>query len=187
MPIDYDLAPANIASADIHADWTFQVNGINGPRRLQLLRVPPGWMLREVRVRGADGTDRPIVFGRRDQSLSDIEIVLTDRISRLDGTVVDGERRGVARAEVMVFSTDRTQWYAASRFMRRTIADAEGKFSVSGLPFGSYYAVALARLPFATDEEWQDPAFLDSVTRRASSVLVGEGQMQPLVLAVQPP
>ena len=35
--------------------------------------------------RGADMTDRPIAFGRRDQSLSDVEVVLTDRISRLDG------------------------------------------------------------------------------------------------------
>jgi protocatechuate 3,4-dioxygenase beta subunit len=187
MPIDYDLAPSNIASAEIRADWTFQLNGINGPRRLQLLRVPPGWMLKEVRVRRADATDRPILFGRQDQSLSDVEVVLTDRISRLDGAVVDGERRGVARAQVMVFSTDRAQWYAASRFMRRTVADGEGTFAVAGLPLGSYYAVALARLPFATDEEWQDPAFLESMIRRAVSVMIGEAQTQTITLRATSP
>jgi hypothetical protein len=187
MPVDYDLAPANIASAAIHDDWSFEVHGINGPRRLQLLRAPAEWALKEIRLRGRDVTDRPIVFGRPDQSLTDVEVVLTDRITGLEGTVVDEGRHAVARAQILVMATDRAQWYAASRFMRRTIADAEGKFSLSGLPFGSYYAVALARLPFATDEEWQDPAFLDSMARRASSVLIGEGQMQPLLLAVQSP
>jgi protocatechuate 3,4-dioxygenase beta subunit len=185
MPIDYDLAPANTASAEIHPDWSFEVAGINGPRRLQLLRAPAEWALKEIRVRGADMTDRPIAFGRRDQSLTDVEVVLTDRISRLDGTVVDDQRRAVARAQVMVFSTDRVQWYAASRFMRRTMADADGAFSAAGLPFGSYYAVAVARLPFATDEEWQDPAFLESMVRRATSVTIGEGQTMTLRLAIK--
>ena len=77
--------------------------------------------------------------------------MLTDRLTALDGSVVDDQRRGVPRAQVMVFATDRAQWYAASRFMRKVAADAVGAFSVTGLPFGSYYAVALARLPFATD------------------------------------
>ena len=187
MPIDYDQAPANIASAEIRDDWSFRVNGINGPRRLQLLRVPAGWMLKEVRVRGADATDRPVAFGRPDQSLTDVEVVLTDRLTALTGSVVDDQRRGVPRAQVMVFATDRAQWYAASRFMRKVAADADGAFSVTGLPFGSYYAVALARLPFATDEEWQDPVFLESMVRLAASVTIGEAQAQTITLRVSPP
>ena len=187
MPIDYDLAPANIASAEIRADWRFQVNGINGPRRLQLLRVPDGWMLKEVRVRGIDATDRPVLLGRPDQSLTDVEVVLTDRLTALKGGVVDDQRRGVPRAQVMVFATDRAQWYAASRFMHKVTADADGAFSMPGLPFGSYYAVALARLPFSTDEEWQDPVFLESMVRRAASVTIGEAQAPTITLRVSPP
>jgi len=182
MPIDYDQAPANIASAEIHTDWSFEVRGINGPRRLQLLRVPAGWMLKEVRVRGLDATDQAIVFGRRDQSLADVEVVLTDRVSAVGGSVVDDHGRGAAAAQVMVFSTDRSRWYEASRFMRKTAAAADGTFSASGLPFGSYYVAALARLPFATDEEWQDPSFLESLARRAASLTIREGETQPITL-----
>jgi hypothetical protein len=185
MPVDYDLAPANTASADIHPDWTFEVAGINGPRRLQLLRAPAEWALKEIRVRGADVTDRPLAFGRQDQSLADVEVVLTDRITTLEGTIVDEQRRPAPRAQVMVFSTDRAQWYAASRFMRKVVADADGKFSAGGLPFGSYYTVALARLPFATDEEWQDPVFLESLVRQASSVTISEGQTVTLRLQIR--
>ena len=187
IPIDYDLAPANTASAEIHPDWSFEVAGINGPRRIQLLRAPAEWALEEIRVRGTDMTDRPIAFGRRDQSLTEVEVVLTDRVTRLEGTIVDDERQPVPRAQVMVFSTDRARWYTASRFMRRTVAGADGAFSAAGLPFGSYYAVAVARLPFATDEEWQDPAFLESLIRRASSVTIREGQAQAVTLRVSPP
>jgi hypothetical protein len=186
MPIDYDLAPANVASAEVHADWSFEVAGINGPRRLQLLRAPAGWALKEIRVRGSEMTDRAIQFGRSDQSLTDVEVVLTDRAAELAGTVVDDRRQVVPRAQVMVFSTDRARWYAASRFMRRTVAGADGAFSAAGLPFGSYYALALARLPFATDEEWQDPAFLESLIRQATSVTIGEGQKQTVTLTVSP-
>ena len=187
MPVDYDLAPANTATAAIDSDWNFELAGINGLRRLQLLRVPAVWTLKEVRVRGVDLIDRPIVFGRSDQSLTDVEVVLTDRLTELAGTVIDDRRRPVARSPVIVFSTDRSQRYAASRFMSRTSGDANGRFSVRGLPFGSYYVVAMVRLPFSGDDDWQDPTFLESILPRASSVVIGEAQTQLLTLRVWSP
>ena len=33
VPIDPDLSPASPGSADIHADWSFEIHGVNGPRR----------------------------------------------------------------------------------------------------------------------------------------------------------
>ena len=184
MPVDYDIAPSNPATAAIHADWTFELAGINGPRRLQLLRVPAGWMLKEIRARGADVTDRPMSFGTRDQSLADVEVVLTDRISELTGRVVDDQERPVSRAEVLVVSTDRTSWYAASRFMRRVVTEIDGTFSAAGLPFGSYQAAAFARLPFSNGDEWQDPAFLETIAPRATSVTLAEGRRQTIALRV---
>ncbi len=38
IPIDADLSPKAYASADIHADWSFEMSGVNGPRRLQVVR-----------------------------------------------------------------------------------------------------------------------------------------------------
>jgi hypothetical protein len=177
IPVDYDLSPSNnLANADIHDDWTFEMAGVNGPRRLQLLRVPAGWMLKEIRASGIDVTDRALPFGTKEQSLADVEIVLTDRISQVAGTITDERGRPVTGASVVVFATDRERWYEASRYLQIAAVKADGTFMIAGLPFGSYYAVPLAELPAGGGDAWQDPDFLASLIPRASTLTVGLGQ-----------
>ena len=53
-----------------------------------------------------------------------------------------------------------------------------------GLPPGTYYAVALQRLPSDGEDAWQDPEFLDALVSRASTVIVGDGQRQAATLRV---
>jgi hypothetical protein len=181
MPVDFDLSPQNnLARAEIHSDWTFEIAGINGPRRLQVLRAPPEWTLEEIRVNGIDVTDRPLPFGSPAQSLTDVEVVLTDRVSELKGSIVDDRARPAPGASLIMFSTDRDRWYSASRFLRKTRAGPDGMFMISGLPFGSYYAAAVAQLPAEGEDAWQDAAFLESLMPRASAVTLGDGQ-QPFL------
>jgi protocatechuate 3,4-dioxygenase beta subunit len=184
VPADVDLSPRNYASADIHADWTFDIRGVNGPRRFQLVRAPAEWALEDVRVNGVSVIDRPLPFGRREQSLQDVEIVLSDRVSELTGTVTADGDRSAPGASVVAFSIDRDRWYMASRFMRRAIVGERGAFSLKGLPFGSYYVVALDRVPDEGGEAWQDPDFLAGLIRRATTVTVREGQSQTLDLRI---
>ncbi len=122
MPIDPDLSPAAPGSADVHADWSFEIHGVNGPRRLQLQRAPAEWTLKEIRVNGIDATDRPLAFGKADQSLADVEVVLTDRINTVSGTIVDDHGRAAPAAKVVVFSPDRDRWYPTSRYLRAASA-----------------------------------------------------------------
>ena len=184
IPTDLDQTPqSNWATADIRDDWSFTIDGINGPRRLQLRRVPPGWALKVVRVNGIDITDRPVSFGRSEQSLSGVEVVLTNRVSRLAGVV----KRGVASASninVIAFSTDRNRWYSTSRFVRTAVTEAEGRFSIEGLPFGSYYVTALTQIPVDGDDAWQDPALLESLVGRASSLTVRDGETATIGLSL---
>lgn len=180
-PVDFDLAPPNVASADIHDDWGFDIAGVSGPRRLQLLRAPAGWALEEIRVNGISAIDRPLPFGRSDQSLNDVEIVLTDRVSELTGTVRNEQGRTASGCIVLLFPTARERWYPGSRFFRAAAAPA-GTYTVTGLPFGSYYAAAIANLPNEGDDAWQDPAFLDALLPRASTITIRDGQKQSLDL-----
>jgi protocatechuate 3,4-dioxygenase beta subunit len=184
VSVDPDQTPSSVASAEITEDWTFMMTGINGPRRLDLLRVPPEWMLEEVRVRGIDTTDRTIMFGRKDQSLTDVEVVLTDRVTDLSGRIVDEDGRAAVDAHVIVFSTDRGSWYPASRFLRQVATARDGLYHLLGLPSGSYYAAAVTRLPVEGEEAWQDPAFLDTLAFGATMVTLSEGQWQALNLKV---
>jgi protocatechuate 3,4-dioxygenase beta subunit len=183
VSVDPDQTPSSVASAEIAQDWTFTMTGINGPRRLDLRRVPPEWMLKEVRVRGIHITDRTIMFGRKDQSLTDVEVVLTDRVTDLSGRIVDEDGRAAVDAHVIVFSTDRGSWYPASRFVREVTTAQDGLYRLIGLPTGSYYAAAVTRVPIEGEEAWQDPAFLDTLALRATMVTLGEGR-QALTLKV---
>lgn len=187
VPIDLDLSPAsNWASANIHEDWTFNIVGINGPRRLEALRTPPGWALKEIRVNGIDVTDRPLPFGKTEQSLTGVEVVLTDRISSLNGVARGDGSRPMPGASVLAYSTDRSRWYYASRFVRNASTGADGTFTLEGLPFGTYYVAALAHLPDDGDDAWRDPALLESLIPRASTVTVREGEKSAVTVQVAP-
>src|SRR5439155_6332991 len=93
MPVDIDAAPYDRVAANIRPDWSFEIEGVNGPHRLQLVRAPAGWALQEIRVNGIDLDDRPLSFGRKSQSVTDVEVVLTDRVNELEGTIVDDRGR----------------------------------------------------------------------------------------------
>jgi protocatechuate 3,4-dioxygenase beta subunit len=186
-PVDADLSPPNNhATARIERDWTFAIEGINGPRRLNVPRLPEGWMLKEIRVGAIDVTDRPLPFGSAAQSLRNVDVVLTDRVNAVFGTLRDDRGRPVPGATIILFSIDRSQWYPQSRFVRRAGAGTDGAFSVPGIPFGTYHAAAIRQVPSDGADAWRDPAFLESLIPGALTVVAGDGQrtsVHPVVAA----
>src|SRR5262249_24854291 len=178
-PMALDLPPANgqFARADIHDDWSFEMSGINGARRLRVVRAPRGWGLEAIRVHGIDVTDTPLTFGTADESLTDVEVVLTTRITQIDATVSDGNSRPVSDCNVVVFSTDNTLWYPQSRFFKLATHDATGAFRIEALPPGDYFVAAVA-LTFNGDtaEDWQDPELLEQLVRRSTRVSLADAQ-----------
>jgi hypothetical protein len=181
IPVDFDESPWNgFATANIGSDWQFQLSGLNGQRRLQLQSVPAGWALKTILMNGIDVTDRPIAFGKQGSALSGVEVVLTDRVSGLSGTVTDGEARPAGGTTVFAFSSNRDQWYPSSRFLRTASAGPDGTFSIQGLASGTYYLAAAARRP--RDDGWQDPAFLEALRIDAVTFTISEGQQSSLKL-----
>ena len=151
---------------------------------MALQRAPAEWTLQEIRIGGIDATDRVLAFGRSDQSRADVEFVLTDRVNDVTGSILGMLGRAVTGSHLVMFSTDRDRWYPASRFLRESAAGIDGSVSIKGMPPGSYYAAAVARLPPDGDDAWQDPAFLESLMPWASTVVLGDGQSQLIKLAV---
>ena len=188
VPSDPDLAPLNgRATADILPDWTFRLSGISGPRRLEVTRTPPGWSVEAIRVRGIDVTDQPLAFGTVAQSVDDVEVVLTDRVTRISGRAVDRAGRAAAGATVVVFAPTRDRWYARSRYMRAAVVGADGAFAVEGLPSGSYYVAAVAAAPAGGADAWRDPEFLESLVAPSTSVPVGDGGRAEVSLSLIEP
>lgn len=94
------LADNPSAYTSAQDDGTWELGGLSGSRRLRVTGTPPGWMLDRILVNGVDVTDAPLPFGTKKQSLRDVEIVLTDRETMLEGTVRDSRDRpsiGAAR------------------------------------------------------------------------------------------
>jgi protocatechuate 3,4-dioxygenase beta subunit len=179
VPTDVDLAPldGNLARADIGGDWTFAMSGISGPRRLQLLRAPRGWGLKRILVNGIDMTDATLPFGAENQSLSDVEVVLTDAVTELTGTASDDRGRPAVDARVVVFPGDRDLWYDRSRFVKIATPGGDGAFVVRDLPPGTYHVSAVDRQRASQENgEWLNPELLESLAPGSATVTLAEGQ-----------
>ena len=172
-----DLSPdPGSYRAKINDDWTFEYDGLFGP----LLVRPAGrpeWLLRSIRVNGIDITDTPLSFGRHDDSLSDVEVVLTNRGADVVGAALDARGRAANAYTVIVFPLDRERWARHSRFVKAARAEPDGTFSVRGLPTGEYFVAAIDRLQMSDGSgEWQDPAFLEALVPVATRATLEEGR-----------
>jgi hypothetical protein len=187
LPTDLDRAPrfgGPPARARVAPDGSFELDGISGPRRLQVVRMPTGWTTKTILVHGVEVTDQPQSFGREDQSTDDVEIVLTSHVTRIAGSIsgIGSPTGSLASADVAVlaFATDRESWYQGSRYRRRVAPAAAGTFAIEGLPPGDYYVVA-SEAP-QDPGEWQDPAVLEKLAASATRVRLADGQQVSLSL-----
>jgi hypothetical protein len=188
VPSDVDfvsLAGDPIARAEIHDDWSFEMQGLNGPRRLTLLHAPEGWMLKAIYLGGVDITDVPLPFGTTAQSMSDVEVVLTNHITEIVGGVTDERGRPFSDAGVVVFPTERTLWYATSRFIGSADVAEDGTFTVRGLPPGDYYvAAAVKRDTSDLNDAIENPDFLQTLAVHAARITVIDGHRATVVVRV---
>ncbi len=183
-PADLDRTPnGQSARARFDEAGRFELARIHGPRRLQLTRVPPGWMLRSVVVNGVDVTDEALPFGRDDQSLEGVEVVLTDRVTKLTGRIAESRDVVPVDLAVLAFSTRREQWYLNTRYIRRTVPQPSGSFSFDGLPPGEYFV--MAAYPPDDPGEWRDPDMLERLALQATRVRLSEGQQVSIDLRLR--
>jgi hypothetical protein len=138
----------------------------------------PTWVVQSIRANGTDITDSGIEVGA--QGLTGVEIELTSHLSELSGAVADGRGNVVKDYAIVVFAQDRARWTAAvNRYSSLGRPGDDGRFKISGLPPGQYYAIALDRVDAIG---WQDPDFLEGLSRQASAFSLMQGEMRTLDL-----
>lgn len=154
--IDFESAPVGGGPppSKVNDDWTFEIGGMSGLRVIGA-GARPGWVVKQVTLGGRDVSDSPVDL--REHDAKDVEIVLTNRTTTLNGRVVDADDKPLAGYDVVVFADDETKWGTWSRYVVLSRSNAAGTFSLRGLPAGSYLAIAAPTLPNGV---WQDPAFL---------------------------
>jgi len=179
VPSDPDfasIADNPFARAEIHDDWTFDMDGLNGPRRLALLAAPDGWTVERISLDGEDVTDAPLLLGNSVVT-SNVEVVLTSNVAQVSGVVSDGNRAPAPDVAVLAFATDRHLWFDHSRFVSYVRSSLDGGFDLRGLPPGGYYLVAVDTREFAEiGQQISNPEFLGTLTGAATRITLEQAQ-----------
>jgi hypothetical protein len=156
----------------VNADGTFEVRDLHERNVFRLgLFVPDGWALSAVRIEGNDVTDTGYAF-KPGEIVNGVEVILTRRLTRLTGSVRKN-RQVVDDCTVVVFSDDPRLWGYRTRHVQAARPNQDGTITVTGLPPGDYFAVALEYLD-PGDE--QDPELLEKWRRNATRVTLAAGQ-----------
>jgi protocatechuate 3,4-dioxygenase beta subunit len=143
--------------------------------------APGGWMLQSISVNGVDATETPVEIT---QNITGVVVTFTDQISDLRGTV-KATAAGDDPPAVIVFPSDSAAWknFGVNPLrMRRTLANAAGNFSLGSLPAGDYCVIAV---PEEFSSDWQDPAFLEVLSRTAMRFTLSPGERRTVDLSVQ--
>jgi Carboxypeptidase regulatory-like domain len=177
-PVEFNSMMMGGGAARVRDDWTFEAKGLLDRRRFRVNNPPPGWFLKSVMHESTDITDSGMEF-KEGQTVSDIEIVLTQRVSDLTGTVQDSRARPSTDYVIVAFSTESARWGYQTRYVRAIRPNQDGRFSAKGLPPDDYYVIALDYLEAG---EEGDPEQLEKWKSAATRVTLVDGEQKTITL-----
>ncbi|MEQ1761110.1 MAG: carboxypeptidase-like regulatory domain-containing protein [Vicinamibacterales bacterium] len=167
-------------NARVGDDAAFVMTGLSGQRLLRLNGLPQGWTLKAVTVDSSDVTDSPMDF-RGNEQIGNVQIVVTDRVTEVNGKVVSGGQPA-RDYSVVLFAEDETKWTFPTRFVQTARPDQQGLFKIRALPPGErYLAVAV---DYLENGEAADPQFLALVRGRATALTLADGESKAVDLTL---
>ena len=116
--------------------------------------------------------------------MRDIQVVLTDRITRLTGTVRDENREVVSDHTVVALSADAMSRRPRGRHVRLAYPDLNGQYQIQGLPAGLYLVAAAEEI---NEIDLYEMEILERLASGAVPVLLGQGETTTLDLTVDNP
>jgi hypothetical protein len=171
-----------VRSPGVDNDWTVKMTSVAGPFLFRVTNLPDAWMLDSVRLGDKEITDVPFEVPAGGIEISDLQLVLTQSVGKVSGTVVTADGKPTANASVVLFAEDPSQWTVSSRFVRSTRPTADGTFTMTGLPAATYLAVARE---YVMDGEWETKEFLAAARADAVRVPLARGETQTVALKVR--
>lgn len=134
---------------------------------------PRGWTMKAIYVEGREATDEPIEV--KGDNISGVNVIFTDKVSSVAGTVRDAKGAPAANMTVVLFAQDEKLWYPQSRHIDAARTTADGVYRIAALPPGRYVAVAVEDVE---QGEWFDPAFLEQIISNGVRLTLGEGEQK---------
>jgi protocatechuate 3,4-dioxygenase beta subunit len=162
----------------VKENGSFDVDSLVGGHTLRAVNLPRGWVLKRVTVNGEDVTDRGVDF-RPGEDVNGVEIEVTNKVSSISGTVSNAGG-AVKDFTVVVFPTDDQKWtLPQNRWTGSARPNQDGQFTLSNLPPGDYYAIAVE---YVAQGDWQDPDWLARAAKTATRFTLAEGATKSLDL-----
>lgn len=131
-----------------------------------------GWVVRSITAGGKDLLDTPLEL-ESGATLSDIRVVVTDKVSTVSGRATDEAGRPQTTYAVVMLSADARDPAVVSRLSRYVRPGTDGVFEVHGLRPGRYVAAAFDALESGRQHA---PAVQDRIRQRGRTFTVEEGQ-----------
>ena len=176
-----DKVLPTVRVAQVGDDWSFRMQNLGGPFLFRLIGMPDDWVMATATIGEQNIADEPWDVPTGGKEITGARIVVTRKIGRVTGTVLDANGRATSGATVVIFSDDRAHWIPYSRFVRATRPGADGRFSIGHLPAGAYRAAAVDLVEIG---QHQDPEFLKELRDSAATFTLGDGGVETLTLTV---
>ena len=168
------------AGAEVLPDGSFVLTGVQGPRLFRPEKPVAKAYFDRATAGGLDVTERAFSITA---DVTGVEIHLTTRPARIEGTVRDAGGAAIRDANVLVFSTQRADWLMPHGLRYHTIrSNAEGAFTLPSIPAGSYLA---AVVPADDRDRWADPEYLESLRLVATPFPAANGSTATVSLVVK--
>jgi len=165
----------------VESDGTFVLTGLTGQKFIRVNGLPQEWTLKAVMLNGVDVTDSALDF-RGNTENSGLQIMVTDKVSDVNGKVTTARGEVTRDYTVVVFPDDPVKWTFPSRYVKTARADQQGQFRIRALPpEDRYLAVAV---DYLEDGEGTDPQFLEQIKSRATRFTLADGEAKSLDLKV---
>ncbi len=180
--VSVDFAPLRIAAAfRVSTEGKdFAFDGRLRPDEQYTVNVPnlpADDYLKEVRMEGHT-VERNQVKGTGPHGK--LELVVSPKGGHIEGLVVDQKDQPISASVLLIPDSDHRTYYD---LFRRARSDREGKFTLRGVPPGTYMVIAFDGLD--PDELINDPELLKNYQDRGQTVLVDEGgHYAPLVTVI---
>jgi len=179
MPAEMEGPVMAGGAATAKEDGSFQLRGLSGRRLVRVGNLPPGWILKAVRLNGDDVTDGGVDF-KAGQDVSGLEIVASNKQTDISGGVTASKGPPIKDYTVVVLADDSQLWsLPMTRWVSGTRPDQEGRFRIRNMPPGTYNIIAV---DYVEAGAWGDPELLERLKARARRVTLSEGGTERLDL-----
>lgn len=174
-------------SARVAEDLSFELSGLSQPVALTVTGAPSDWIVKSVRYRAEDVTDRLVDFsGAREGE--HVEIALTNRAARVSGRVLDEQGRPTQDALVVLLPADPSVWNVRGPMRGISSPKPDGSFRTIPLRAGEYVILALAPEDWSADMSrmglQRDTKWLERLAAIGQRIILGENEEPVLELRV---